>query len=265
MTDHRIDDQSNDHKYFSVTPRLVWALCEDPYEFTLWSVIRDISGEKGGCILGIEALAILGMMSVNKAKQCRKKLLKKGLLEGSLQPVPGSKNVVWHLSVPDLWGKNTSWSERYNSLASRLDFKRGQFQESKGGHQETGSSGDGGHQERESPGDERESPGDERESPGGLKEESLKDSLRRTGGEIWQKVVAALQATYFPTPRDKRNFERYILPLEWIDRENGVVRVRTGSPEHRDWLEARRTIFERTFNGFTELAGADIEFVVLEM
>lgn len=42
---NKFEDRSNERTYFNMIPRLVWAYCKSPYEFTLWAVIHDIAGE----------------------------------------------------------------------------------------------------------------------------------------------------------------------------------------------------------------------------
>ena len=42
-----VSDESQDQKYFTITPRLVWALARNPFDYTLWSVIKGIAGDSG--------------------------------------------------------------------------------------------------------------------------------------------------------------------------------------------------------------------------
>lgn len=129
---NKVQDESNDKNYFTLTPRIVWAKCSDPYEFTLWSVIKGIAGDDGECYLSTPDLAKLSMMSSGKVSQCRKSLINKGLLEGDLRRDPGYPQPVWHLSIPDLWPENIASSLAMPSLRERIDFKARQKEPSPG-------------------------------------------------------------------------------------------------------------------------------------
>lgn len=84
-----ITDNSEDGKYFTITPRLVWVLSRDPYDYTLWGVIKDIAGKKGECYLSTPDLATLAMMSEGKVSTSRAYLIEKGLLKGQIKRDPG--------------------------------------------------------------------------------------------------------------------------------------------------------------------------------
>ncbi|MHC4336320.1 MAG: hypothetical protein ACYSUV_21605, partial [Planctomycetota bacterium] len=152
MESNRVEDQSGDHKYFIVTPQLVWALCDGPYEYTLWNVIKMIAGDCGECMLSTDDLAAAAMMSAGKASQCRTTLLEQGLLKGEVRRDPGYPQPVWHLTVPNLWKANIEWRERHPSLKDRIRLKR----EQKRLHQVKASPGEGG----TSPGEGGTSPGE---------------------------------------------------------------------------------------------------------
>lgn len=121
-----ITDSSHDRSYFILTPQLVWALCTDPYELTLWTVIKMVAGEHGTCFLETTQLAALAMMSVGKCHQCRRTLITKHLINGSLHREPGYPQPVWHLSIPDVWMHNLTWRLKHNSLLERVEYKRNQ-------------------------------------------------------------------------------------------------------------------------------------------
>lgn len=124
MTTNKVSDESKDKAYFTITPQLVWALSKDPYDFTLWNVIKMIAGDSGECYLSTEDLATLAMMSAGKVSQCRKRLIKHGLLEGEIRRDPGYPQPVWHLSIPDLWERNLEWRQDIgDDLKKRIEFK----------------------------------------------------------------------------------------------------------------------------------------------
>jgi hypothetical protein len=126
MPENRIQDSSKDRAYFTMTPRLVGLLCEDPYEYTLWGIIKEIAGESGECYLSTEDLAALAMQSVGKTSQSRKRLIDIGLLEGEVRRDPGFQQPVWHLRVPDLWPRNLEMVAEITTIKDRVAFKRRQ-------------------------------------------------------------------------------------------------------------------------------------------
>jgi hypothetical protein len=123
---NRVDTQNHDRKYFLITPQLVLDLCENPLQFTLWSVIRSIAGDTGECYLSTEDLAALSMMSVGSVSTQRVRLVDLGLLDGELRRDAGYTQGVWHLRIPDLWVDNTAWAQRYPSLKDRVLRKKEQ-------------------------------------------------------------------------------------------------------------------------------------------
>ena len=138
----KLKDKSGDRRYFIITPQLVWALSRTPYDYVLWDVVKMIAGEDGECMLATEDLAALAMMSVGKLVDCRKYLLKRGLLEGEIRRDPGYPQPVWHLRIPDLWQDNIAWrNELGHSLKDRIRYKKRQ---AKSLHQMKPSPGEGG-------------------------------------------------------------------------------------------------------------------------
>jgi hypothetical protein len=122
---NELTDRSNDRQYFALTPHLVWALCEDPFEFTLWHTIRMITREGETCRLTTPDLAELCMMSVDKAHNCRKRLLDIGLLIGEIKKKDlHNPQPIWHLTIPDIWRPNLEWSQEHNTLEKKLQHKR---------------------------------------------------------------------------------------------------------------------------------------------
>ncbi len=123
---NQVANASQDHIYFAITPRIVWALARNPYDESLWRAIKDIAGDTGECWLGTEDLATLCAMSVGQVYDSRQHLLSVGLLKGEVRRDPGHQQPVWHLRVPDLWAKNTEWCLAHKSIKDRLAFKRAQ-------------------------------------------------------------------------------------------------------------------------------------------
>jgi hypothetical protein len=125
MPVNKITDNSGDRKYFAITPLLVWAVCADPYEFTLWGTIKAIIGEQGACELTTDELACLSMMSRGKAHDVRKSLIDKGLLCGEKRTRDDGQP-IWNITIPDLWSPNVLWAEDHKSLSAKLEYKKAQ-------------------------------------------------------------------------------------------------------------------------------------------
>lgn len=123
---NKVIDESGDPKYYIMTPQIVMALCDSPYEYTLWNAIKCVTGEVGECFLATEDLAAMAMMSAGKCSQCRKSLIDKGLLLGEIRKDPGYPQPVWHLTIPNLWTANRKWREENPSLLDRIALKREQ-------------------------------------------------------------------------------------------------------------------------------------------
>lgn len=123
---NKISTSNSERSYFTITPRLVWALCEDPHEFALWHTIKTIAGEEGECYIRTSKLAILSMMSGRTVARKRIGLIEKGLIVGEKVTIPDSEKTVWHLRIPDLWQENIRWSMEHLSLADRIEWKKQQ-------------------------------------------------------------------------------------------------------------------------------------------
>ena len=133
MSKQHLEDGSADKSYFILTPQLVWAKVESPFEYTLWDVVKMIAGEDGECWLSTRDLAIASMMSKSQVQRCRQSLIDKGLLIGSLHRDPGHDNAVWHLQIPDLWAENVEWRTANHSLKDRIQAKAAQAEGVPGG------------------------------------------------------------------------------------------------------------------------------------
>lgn len=119
---NKIHDESNDKKYFIITPRIVKAYSRNPYDLALWDTIKDIAGESGECYLNTEQLAILSGMSAGKASESRKYWIELGFLKGEIRQDPGYPQPVWHITVPDLWKINIEWCENNPKIQDRVNF-----------------------------------------------------------------------------------------------------------------------------------------------
>jgi hypothetical protein len=256
MTKARVKDNSNDRSYFTITPRLVWAICEDPDEYTLWCVIKDIAGEDGQCILAREDLATLAMMSTGRVSECRDNLLKKKLLEGELRRDPGYPQSVWHLFIPDIWEANTRWARKYPKIADRIGYKKDQAESLKAIKKEA-SQGDGS--KKASQGDGGTPPRDGGMSPGDTKKKVLeihKEEMINNPMLLWEQVQEAIRSNL------KRNNQTFLAGAQPISFSDGVLILVVRDQMTRDWLDDHLTAtINRTFPGLIEREAA-VQFVV---
>jgi hypothetical protein len=239
---HDIRDKSQDREYFLITPQLVWALCSDPYEYTLWSVVKMIAGDDGECMLSTEQLAAMAMMSTGKVSECRKQLIAHGLLHGEVRQDPWYPHPVWHLAIPDLWARNLEWRQAHHSLLGRVTFKRAQ----RSLHVVKPSPDEG---EREpSPDGECTSPGEGYPSPGETKKIQKEDPKEEPEVlAIWSRTLAELRGQFTRTTID--TWIKPIVPLSF-DRAAGIIALRAHNEYAKDWLEHRLEVpIRRTLAG----------------
>jgi hypothetical protein len=122
--DVRVKDEANDHKYFTITPRIVKAYARNAHDLALWETVKDIAGEAGECYLNSSQLSVLAGISMGQVYDSRRYWMKIGFLKGELKKDEGYSQKVWHLSVPDLWAKNIEWCEKYPKIADRIVFRK---------------------------------------------------------------------------------------------------------------------------------------------
>lgn len=158
---HKIKQSNSDRKYFTQVNRIVWAKCRSPFDYTLWATIKMIAGEEGECFLATPDLAALAMMSTGKVSECRKHLIRVGLLKGELRRDPGYPQPVWHLRIPDLWRESIEWAEKHRTLGDRIRFKATQKEPSP--HEGGLSRDEGGLSPHETKKNHKEEPKEERE------------------------------------------------------------------------------------------------------
>jgi hypothetical protein len=123
---YKIRNDNPDRKYFIITPRLVWVLSRNPYDYTFWCVVRDIAGEEKECFLNTRQIADYAMMSMGQAANCRDYWMNTaGLIEGEIRKGEGFERGVYHLRIPDFWEKNIEWCINHPKIAHRIEHKKG--------------------------------------------------------------------------------------------------------------------------------------------
>ena len=176
---NKISDNSGDRKYFVQLPQIVWDKCRDPYDITLWVVIKMIAGEHGECYLSTEDLATAAMMSAGKASESRQYLMDAGLIEGEIRKDPRYQP-CWHLRVPDLWPDNIAYRQEVgDSLIDRIERKGQQREALKDKRKALREGGTEAktvlHQVKPSPGEGGTTPGEEGTTPGETKKNHKKN------------------------------------------------------------------------------------------
>jgi len=253
----KIIDNSNDHKYFTVVPRIVIAQCEDVYQLTTWVIVKDIAGETGTCILSVPELAALASMSPSKLHESLHALILKSLLEGEVKKDPGYHKGVWHLTVPDLWKRNLDWASNNKSLKTRVAIKMEQHERSlyERSHER-------------SPGENERSPGENERSPGSVKEEQeLKEDLKKEerisfSQNSWVSLLAELKERM--RKHELGTYREYFEPTWLLAIDDHTFTVAVLDERRRAWLADRGTdIIERALAGFTG-EKTSVEFVVRE-
>lgn len=170
---NKIRNDSKDWRYFVIAPRLVWALSRNPFDYTLWCVVKDVAGDSGECYLSTPELADLAMMSTGQVSKSRSYWISIGILAGELKRDKGYPQAVWHLTVPDIWAQNIAWAQKYVSISERIEFKKS-LHPVKASHSEG----------KRSPGESKASPHEGKASPGETKNipkrKTSKKKIKRT-------------------------------------------------------------------------------------
>ena len=256
---NKLENKSGDAKYFTLVPRIVQLLKRDPYDLALWVTIKEIcGGDDSGreCYLSTEQLAILSGMSEGKVIDCRRYLIAQGLLEGNIHKDPGYPQPVWHLKVPDVWGRNTIMAQQYLTIQQRIDFilnrknliraehsvppedtvssvctepspHEGLNDEEPSPHEGSiegkPSPHEGLNDEEPSPGEQGGTPHEGRPSPGESKNNHKEKPTEKLpdAREIWQEMLTRVQEQFYggrSTP-----FSTSSMNPRWEHSESGVV------------------------------------------
>jgi hypothetical protein len=247
-------DESRDRIYYTITPRLVWALSEDPFDLALWMVVKDIAGENGSCILAREDLAALAMMSEGMVSKSRDRLISKKLLNGKLQRDPGYPQEVWHLTIPDFWEANVRWARMYPTIRSRVEFKKAQKSLRKGIKESSPHDG----LKESSLHDEGVSLHDEGVSLYDVKNNVLEKPKEEVKEEELKNLFLNASETVFPDVKDRATLEKVTSELQEArySLEDRLFTV-SGIPIDRAgyYQDLYKKYFERAFVG---LVGSEV-------
>ena len=263
---NKITDASKDRKYFTITPRLVLALSRTPYDYTLWSVIKDVAGEDGECTLNTSQLALLSMMSEGKVSDCRAYLIKSRLLDGEIIKDPDQKQPCWHLIIPDIWKRNINWAQKYAKIKDRLKYK---LDQKKSLHHMKASPGEDIHSPHEG---SQKSKG-KKPSPGETKKKGLKEPKEEKIKELPFKIDSDLNEKLDQVKMQLREgtglatYNAMIDPLLPLSKKNHTLTLVVKDSHHQDWLDARvitKPGYLNMFRGIFDDINLKIKLVILE-
>ena len=270
---HKINHDTTDRRYFTMTPHIVLAMCRDAYDFTFWSIVKTVAGESGECRLSADDIATMMGCSHGKAVACRDYLLAVGLLTGELKTPTGESRARWHLAIPDLWPDNIEWRSGvgpdWSDYIAAVLRTRGINR-----HLVTikemplSSPGD----EHSSCGDEHSSCGDDQSSPGDdctrdaslskeVKEQEQEELSNRRPSDVWQ--IARSQLRLQMTKSTYETWVRDIIVTDYGYAEGSAptFTLQAANGYARDWLALRlRPMILRTLTSIIGRA-ADITFV----
>ena len=270
----KINHDTTDRRYFTMTPHIVLAMCRDAYDFTLWSIVKTVAGESGECRLSTDDIATMMGCSHGKTHTCRDYLLAVGLLTGELKIPPGESRARWHLSIPDLWPDNVEWrtgigpdwSDYIAAVLRTREFNRHQVTIKQMPHQSPGD-------QYQSPGDEDQSPGDYRQSPGDyctrdaslseeVKEKEQEELSNRRPSEVWQIALTQLRLQMTKSTYETWVRDITVAGYAWAEGSAPTFTLQAANAYARDWLALRlRPMILRTLNSIIGRA-ADVTFVV---
>jgi len=248
---NKITDASKDKKYFTIVPRLVWALSRSTYDLTLWSVIKDIAGEDGECILNTSQLAQLAMMSEGKVSDCRAYLIKSGLLNGRIIKDPDQKQPCWHLKIPDIWKKNIEWAQKYSKIKDRLQYKQDQ---KKSLHPMKASPGEDIHSPHEgSQKNKGKKPSPHETKKKGFKEpkeEGIKNLPFKINPDLNAKLDKVKLTFKDDYKMNRANYDDMIAPLIVKSLNGKILTLVCQNKFHQSWVEERIIRPKGYFNVF---------------
>lgn len=110
---NKVNDAGMPHKYFSTTPKIIFTLGLTPFEFTLYSYLKETAGDNGRCWKSTERLAEETSMSagmVSKVKDSlakpRKELNGKALITITEEENTNGGSPRHIITITDIWPEN---------------------------------------------------------------------------------------------------------------------------------------------------------------
>lgn len=167
----KIKDRSNDRKYFTMLPNIVWTMGLSVYDLWLYATIKRVAGEHDSCWMSTRQLSDLSGVSLGQISKSKDNLVAVGLISvDERESADGPPRD--EITVCDVWEKNRFSCSQGDQLAVSC-----------------------------SPHDQSRSPGDQLRSPGDQPIiRKKKNPLRRTHEEE-QRLIAACESIYQAYPR----------------------------------------------------------------
>ncbi len=102
----QVEDKTNDRKYFTMLPNIIWEIGLSCYDLALYAYIKRIAGESGLCWQAMRTIAKQTGMSLSAIDDSRKVLESKGLISCTKRKHGAQGWAAWHISIMDVWQKN---------------------------------------------------------------------------------------------------------------------------------------------------------------
>ncbi len=107
-------DASNDKKYFTIIPNILWAedLKLTAHDLLLYTTIKKVAGEAGVCFMSTRRLAKEAKMSTGQVSTSKQHLANTGLVEIVTKRRNSNGWPVDHITVTDIWGRNIEYFQK---------------------------------------------------------------------------------------------------------------------------------------------------------
>jgi hypothetical protein len=104
--DTHIENQSNDHVYFTMLPNMIWLIELSSFDILLYAYLKKVAGAEGTCWMSTRSLAKATGMSVGQVADSRQVLYDKGLITCEKRKQRTNEWATWHVRIVDIWARN---------------------------------------------------------------------------------------------------------------------------------------------------------------
>ena len=251
MTQMRFLDKSEDRRYFTIIPNLLWAeeLGLSVPDFKLYATIKKVAGEGGECFMSTRTLAKVTRISTGAVSGGKRRLAVAGLIRIVTHPRGHGGQPIDHITIVDIWQRNVE------------HFVLGK-ERSPGEHLEESVHGVNTSGVERSPGEHKRSCGETEEEPlnkipGLKKKEFGKNSSSEVAEELWKRAQEELKLQIV-----RPTYNTWLNPSRGLAFEGGVFTIEVKSIYAQDWCSARlRGVIERVLRQFIE-GKVEAKFVV---
>ncbi len=104
----RFTDKSNDRKYFTILPNILWSeeFALSAHDLILYATIKKAAGEAGECFMSTRRLAQEAKMSTGQVSKSKQRLADAGLIEIITRRRGANGHPLHHITVTDIWQQN---------------------------------------------------------------------------------------------------------------------------------------------------------------